>query len=160
MTYVVRRAMVGIIGGGQLGRMMMIAGHSLGLDFFVQADAADGMILARGGQSNGYALYLVEGKPTFTYTTPDGRRTFAAKKPIEGKRAAVAVRLTTAKRVIITVDGMQVAEGRVPQWIGGDPNDDMQIGDDLRSPVLETKVPALRGTIERVRIFSGEAPQE
>ena len=124
------------------------------------ADAADGMILARGGQSNGYALYLVEGKPTFTYTTPDGRRTFAAKKPIEGKRATVAVRLTTAKRVVIMVDGKQVAEGRLPQWIGSDPNDDMQIGDDLRSSVLETKVPALRGTIEWVRIFSGEAPQE
>ncbi len=124
------------------------------------ADAADGMILARGGQSNGYALYLVEGKPTFTYTTPDGRRTFAAKKPIEGKRATVAVRLTSAKRVVITVDGKQVADGRLPQWIGSDPNDDMQIGDELRSPVLETKVPALRGTIERVRIFSGEAPQE
>ena len=124
------------------------------------ADAADGMVLARGGQSNGYALYLVEGKPTFTYTTPDGRRTFAAKRPIEGNRATVAVRLTAAKRVVISVDGKQAAEGRLPQWIASDPNDDMQIGDDLRSPVLETKVPALRGTIERVRIFSGEAPQE
>ncbi|MBA4015625.1 MAG: hypothetical protein C0483_00405 [Pirellula sp.] len=124
------------------------------------ADAADAMVLARGGQSNGYALYLVAGKPTFTYTTPAGRKTFAAKKPIEGKRATVAVRLTEAKRVVISVDGKQAAEGRLPQWIGGDPNDDMQIGDDLRSPVLETKVPAFRGTIERVRIFNGEAPQE
>lgn len=124
------------------------------------ADAADGMILARGGQSNGYALYLVEGRPTFTYTTPDGRRTFAAKKPMEGKRATVAVRLTGAKRVEISVDGKQVAEGRLPQWIASDPNDEMQIGDDLRSSVLETKVPAFRGTIERVRIFSGEAPRE
>ena len=123
------------------------------------ADAADGMILARGGQTNGYALYLVEGRPTFTYTTPDGRRTFAAKKPTEGKHATVAVRLTGAKRVEMTVDGKQVAEGRLPQWIASDPNDEMQIGDDLRSPVLETKVPAFRGTIERVRIFSGEAPR-
>lgn len=124
------------------------------------ADAADGMIVARGGQTNGYALYLVAGRPTFTYTTPDGRRTFAAKKPIDGERATVAVRLTGAKRVEISVDGKQVAEGRLPQWITADPNDEMQIGDDLRSPVLETKVPGFQGTIQRVRIFSGEAPRE
>jgi arylsulfatase A-like enzyme len=124
------------------------------------ADAADGMILARGGQTNGYALYLVEGRPTFTYTTPEGRRTFAAKQATEGRRTTVVVRLSGAKHAEMTVDGQRVAEGRLSQWIAADPNDEMQIGDDLRSSVLETKVPAFRGTIERVRIFSGEAPSE
>jgi arylsulfatase A-like enzyme len=124
------------------------------------ADAADGMIMARGGQTNGYALYLVEGRPTFTYTTPDGRKTFTAKHATEGKRTTVAVRLFGAKRAEMTVDGQRVAEGRLSQWIAADPNDDMQIGDDLRSSVLDTKVPAFRGSIERVRIFSGEAPSE
>jgi concanavalin A-like lectin/glucanase superfamily protein len=125
-----------------------------------RAEAADAMILARGGQSNGYALYLVEGRPTFTYTTPDGRRTIAGNESLPGRRAVVTARVTATKRLQLWVDGQQVAQIRLDAFIANDPNDNMQIGADRGSPVLEAPVPAFRGVIERVRLFSGEAPAD
>jgi hypothetical protein len=126
----------------------------------IRSDAADGMILARGGQSNGYALYLVDGKPTFTCTTPAGRRTIAGKESIQGTKTVVTARLTAQKRMALFVDGKEIAQMQLNQLIARDPNDDMQIGTDLRSPVVEQKVPGFRGIIDRIRLFSGEAPAE
>jgi arylsulfatase A-like enzyme len=125
-----------------------------------RASAADGMVLARGGKSNGYALYLVDGKPTFTYTAPGSRKTIAGKESMLGKRVVVSARVTPANRLLLFVDGKEVARTRLERFIADDPHDDMQIGADLRSSVVDRQIPAFRGLIERVRLYSGEAPVE
>jgi hypothetical protein len=122
-----------------------------------RADAPDGVVLARGGKTTGYALYLEDGKPTFTYVT-DARRTIAGKKSVEGRKVTVAVRVEE-KHLRLLVDGKEVGNARLPEFISRDPNDAMQIGADRNSPVLEKSLPQFRGVIERLRIYSGVLPQ-
>ncbi|HEX4147539.1 MAG TPA: sulfatase-like hydrolase/transferase [Pirellulales bacterium] len=123
-----------------------------------QSDADDGMVLARGGKTSGYALYLKGGKPTFTYTTEDGRKTIAGKQSVEDKKVVVTATVTPGLRLKLLVDDKEIAEARLKQPIKRDPRDVMQIGADLGSPVLADKIPGFQGVIERVRLFSGEAP--
>jgi arylsulfatase A-like enzyme len=122
-----------------------------------RADAPDGIVLARGGKSSGYALYLVEGKPTFTYLG-DARKTIAGKKSIEGRKVVVTARVTDGQMELL-VDGKEVAQTKLRKFLERDPNDVMQIGADRNSPVLDEPVPAFRGVIERVRIYSGTMQQ-
>ena len=58
----------------------------------------------------------------------------------------------------VLVDGQPVAEGRLGAPVRT-PNDAMEVGADLGSPVLgESRGPGFVGRIESVRIYSGVAP--
>ena len=48
----------------------------------------------------------------------------------------------------------------LPGLIGHNPNDAMQIGADLGSPVVEPAKPKFTGWIEQVRLYSGEHKPE
>jgi hypothetical protein len=57
------------------------------------------------------------------------------------------------------VDGQRVAEAPLRAALSEQPNDGLQIGDDLRSHVITTdKPPGFTGRIESVRLYSGMAP--
>jgi hypothetical protein len=58
----------------------------------------------------------------------------------------------------ISVNGERVAEGRLKSPVTKDPNDGLQIGDDLGSRVVADKRPGFSGLIESVRLYSGIAP--
>lgn len=123
------------------------------------SDAPDGVILAHGGKSNGYALYLAGGRPTFTYKAQGTGRSVAGKREqIAGRRMVLRACVTANLSLQLWVDGDKVATADLPARIADEPHDILSIGADLGSPVLEKSPPAFRGTIERVRIFSGQAP--
>ena len=57
----------------------------------------------------------------------------------------------------LRLNGQLVATATLPELIAKDPNDSMQIGADLGSPVVEPAPPKFAGWIESVRIFGGES---
>lgn len=120
--------------------------------------AEDGVALARGGRSGGYALGLRGGAAVFAVSGVGGRVV------LEGPRVAGAwARLTGvigADRVArLYVDGALAASAPFARFLKGDPGESMQLGLDLGSRVLPGATP-LRGHLARARLWSGEAPQD
>jgi arylsulfatase A-like enzyme len=116
--------------------------------------AGDGVILARGGASLGYILFVENGKPGF------GLRSTRSLVIADGTEPCVGVWTHLAgvladRKVSLFVNGKRVGVIPAFRMIGSDPNDSMQIGRDAGSPVDETLSPvAFKGLIESVRIHS------
>lgn len=116
---------------------------------------ADGVVVARGGQSLGYLLAVTEGKPTFMYRTSSGMKTVIAPVSIIGEWATVTARVTADKQLLLELNGKPAGQTSLSEFITRNPNDGLQIGADLRSFVLEKEQPQFKGIIENVRIYSG-----
>jgi hypothetical protein len=124
-----------------------------------KAEKGDGVVLARGGATNGYCLHLQEGRPVFTVTSAGKATRVEAKQSVAGEWVEVTARITAGKELVLTVNGKEAARGKLNAFIRRDPNDAMQIGADLGSRVVEGKeLPQFVGLIESVRLYSGEAP--
>jgi arylsulfatase A-like enzyme len=114
----------------------------------------DGVILARGGKSQGYALWLKQGHPNFTVVVDGEAVTIQAKEAVTDWATVVGT-ITSHRKATLQVDGRVVAEAALTGLIPRNPSDAMQIGVDLGSPVVEPAPPKFSGWIERVRLFSG-----
>ncbi|MCU0913502.1 MAG: sulfatase-like hydrolase/transferase [Planctomycetes bacterium] len=120
-----------------------------------QPEKPDGVLLARGGRSHGYALGLKEGRPVFTVVTGGKATTVESKEAVTDWSTAVGT-ITAERKATLRVEGRLVAEALLPSFLEQNPNEDMQIGADLGSPVVEPAGPKFSGWIEQVRIFRGE----
>ncbi len=134
-------------------RSLSPAGSAWSVEAVVTSETPNGMIVARGGKTAGYALWLKDGRPVFSVTLANRVFSAEAREAVEG-RVTLAGSLTDG-RMTVAVNGRTVGERRVPGLIGRDPNDGMQIGADRGSPVVDPPPPAFLGTIERVRVFCG-----
>lgn len=124
-----------------------------------KAERPDGAIVARGGKTNGYLLHVAQGRPAWTVTSANRAQTIAGAETILGRWVTARASITTDRRLVLSLDGQQVAAGPLAAFIQNDPHDSMQIGADTRSQVLDPQeCPRFTGLIESVRIFSGEAP--
>lgn len=122
----------------------------------VRADSSDGIILARGGRSEGYCLFVKAGLPSFAVTARNRTTTIAGTAPVTGKWVQLVARIHSDKTVSLTVDDQVVARGQLPGFIAADPNDGMQIGTDQRTTVVSGNLPNFSGLIESVQLYSGE----
>lgn len=124
-------------------------------DVTLKAECQDGIILARGGQSLGYALWLKDGRLMLTMNTGDRVVTAKAKKAVQGW-VTVRCLLTKDKKVSLLVNDQLASQVAVGDFFEKDPNDSLQIGTDTGSPVLAVQVPAFKGLIESVKFYAGE----
>lgn len=123
----------------------------------VKAEAPNGVILARGGASQGYALFLDQGLPSLTVTVGNSATTVSGRESILGAWTTLAGVITQAQDLRLYVNGKLAGSAKLPGFIAKDPNDGMQIGADTGSPVVEYKHPGkFVGLIESVRLYSGE----
>jgi len=121
----------------------------------LKSEKPDGVILARGGRSQGYALWLKQGRPIFTVVVDGEAVTIGAKEAVTDWATVVGT-ITSDRKATLQVDGRVVAEAALSGLIQRNPSDMMQIGADLGSPVVEPAPPKFAGWIERVRLFSSE----
>jgi len=125
------------------------------VEVVAKPEKPDGILLARGGKSQGYALWLKEGRPAFTVVVANKPVTVEAREQWSDWTTLTGV-ITADHQVQLRVNGQLAATAPLPELIAKDPNDGMQIGADLGSPVLEPAPPKFAGWIESVRISSGE----
>ncbi len=116
----------------------------------------EGVLLARGGKSLGYALWLKGGCPRFTVNAGPKPVTVASERPV-ADWVTVAGVISRDRKAQLYVDGKLMGAAKLGEFIERDPNDAMQVGADLGSPVVEPVPPKFTGLIEAVRISSGEA---
>jgi arylsulfatase len=122
-----------------------------------------GALLAQGGQFGGYAFYLIDGRPAFSYNVAPDVYTVRSTERVSPGRHVLTLEFQYDGGVgaggwaIINIDGAQVARDRIGRTIGGfgiSYNEGLDIGADLITPVSEDyKVPAkFDGTIYKVTV--------
>jgi outer membrane protein assembly factor BamB len=130
------------------------AGKPITVEAWVKAEKNNGVILAHGGSSHGYVLYLQGGRPRFAVRINGEQTSVEAKTKVVGRWVHIAGVLTTEKKLQIFVDGKLVASNRVPGLIAQDPQEAMEIGEDNSSNVGEySGTFAFNGLIDEVRLY-------
>ncbi len=136
---------------------------------------AEGVLMTQGGRFNGLGLYLLQGKPVFSYNLVGvDRTTLAAKDALTPGKHTIALDfkydgggIGKGGLLTLTVDGKEVADGKlartIPFRVSADETFD--IGEDTGTPVSEDyRVPfKFDGTLNKIVINLGEAklnPQE
>ena len=119
-----------------------------------KAEKTNGILLAHGGASIGYCLYLKDGKPVFTiHTHADATKTVMAAVSLPEGWNTVGIKITPNHRLALLVNGQEAATANLAQFINTEPNDVLDIGADKGSPVVgkADEVPFV-GLMEAVKI--------
>jgi arylsulfatase A-like enzyme len=124
------------------------------VEVFAKADAPNGVLLARGGKFQGYALAVEQGRPIFSIRA-EGKLTRAeGSGEITGRWTHLAGVLSADGELRLYVDGKLAARETAPQTITAPPNEPAQIGADEGTAVAGSQ-PRFTGFIARVRLFNG-----
>lgn len=120
----------------------------------VTSASGKGVILAQGGGSQGYALYLQRGRPHFVIRNDQGATVIRGKGAITGRPSRVAAVLTAEKDMKLFVNGRQVAAGKAPDFVQANPAEALQVGVDDGSCVGNYAGPfGFKGLIDDVKVY-------
>jgi len=152
-------------GGSQisiaLSESLNPANKPLAVEAWVKAESRDGVILARGGPAQGYALLIRGGKPRFALRADEKLSSVSAQENVLGKWVHLAGVLTADKKLQIYVNGKLSASADAPRFITSDPKLAMQIGADGGYAVGDYRSPfGLAGIIDEVKVFHGALSAE
>jgi arylsulfatase len=133
----------------------------------VPQGGADGVILCQGGRFGGWALYLKDGKPTYTYnwvglqkyTVASTQALPAGKVTLRYEFAYDGGKPGSGGMGAIFVNGKKVAEARIEHTNAAmfSADDAADVGVDEGTPVADYSHNRFTGTIEKVTISVSEA---
>ncbi|MBL8823788.1 MAG: arylsulfatase [Planctomycetia bacterium] len=140
--------------------------HTITADVVVPEKGVEGVILAFGGQSAGFSLYVdKEGKLIYHYNWfEDERTSVTSQEPLPKGKVTVVVRFDYQGKsgevgkggmVTLTVNGKEVGSGQIKQTVAGRFGiDTFGVGEDSGSPIVDTYKPPYKftGKIEKVTI--------
>ncbi len=145
--------------------------YTITADVEVPQGGGDGMLVTLGGRFGGYGLYLLKGKPVFTYNLValerfrwEGPEALApGKHTIEFDFKYDGPGFGKGGSGVLSVDGKQVASKTIPHTIPFlmSIDETFDVGIDLRTPVDDNdyQVPfAFNGTIKKLTINLKPAP--
>ncbi|MCA9129938.1 MAG: PQQ-binding-like beta-propeller repeat protein [Planctomycetales bacterium] len=137
------------------------SGKPITVEAWVTTTKPNGVILARGGPTDGFALVLKQGKPTFMVRSDSELSEISGPNRIVGGWHHVVGVLTSEKQMRLYVDGQRVAEGEAKALIGKDPAQPMEIGSDVGTAVGDYQSPhTLTGIVDEVRLYFAEYSDE
>ena len=135
----------------------------------VPEGGADGVLVAEGGMSSGYSLYVKDGRPSYTYNYFRRKvTTIAAKEKLPVGRSVIELRfvydgggLGKGANITLMVNGKQAAQGRLEQTVprAYSYEECFDVGEDSATAVGPYEAPfTFTGTIERVELRSEAGP--
>ena len=143
--------------------------HTLRAYVDIPAAGADGVLVAQGGASSGYTLYIQNGRPTYLYNY--FRReitTVAAPDALPPGRTTIVMHFEYAgggtgksAKVTLTVNGKLAAEATLPHTIPVSYayDETFDVGEDSASAVGPYKAPfPFTGVLERVEVEAQRNP--
>ena len=132
-------------------------GKALAIEAWVKADKGDGVIVARGGPQDGFAITIEKGRPRFHVRADAKLVTIGSRERIVGKWRHVAGVLSEDKTMKLYLDGRLVAKGEAPALLEKDPVQGLDIGADNLTAVGNYASPFnFTGLIDETRLHFGE----
>jgi len=130
------------------------AGKPLTAEAWIKAERRSGVVLARGGGVQGYALYLRGGRPRFTVRIDGKAFTVEGKERVNGRWVHLAGVLTREGKMFLYVDGKEAAAGKASGLLTQDPAEILNIAADEGSCVGDYTSPSpFKGLIDEVKIY-------
>jgi spore germination protein YaaH len=111
-----------------------IAGRAFTITATFDAKAPQGVIVAQGGTSRGYTLFLQDGKLTFLVRTADQTTSVATREPVTGAHTAVAT-FDKSGALSLTLDSQPALSAKAPGLIEVTPVDGLDVGSDTGGTV-------------------------
>lgn len=136
------------------------AGKPLTVEAWITSTKPQGVIIARGGPSEGFALSLQGGRPQFHIRGNSNLTTISADKRVVGGWHHIAGVLHDDKTMKLYVDGKLAAEGEAKSLIATDPAQALEIGTDAQTSVGNYRVTQFTGIIDEVRLYFQAATDE
>lgn len=138
----------------QNSRSLDPTGQPVLIEAWVRAERPNGVIVARGGPAEGFALAIKNGRPQFHLRADSKLVTLEAKDSIVGRWSHVVGRLAEDRSMTLFVNGQPVASGKTEKLITSDPKQTMEIGADDKGGVGDYRSPyAFTGLIDEVRLY-------
>ncbi|MFK8114674.1 MAG: PQQ-binding-like beta-propeller repeat protein [Rubripirellula sp.] len=128
-------------------------GKPLTVEAWFTSTKPGGVIVARGGPAEGFALTLQTGRPAFHVRAKSKLATVTANQRVVGGWHHIVGVLNENKEMQLYIDGELAGEGKSDSLIGSDPAQPMEIGIDAQSAVGEYRVSQLTGVIDEVRLY-------
>lgn len=100
----------------------------------IESDSPNGVIIAHGGDRNGYAVYLKDGCLCFA-TTSKWKRTEVTSETLTDGSHQFEVHWSRTGEMQLKVDGKLAGKSKSPSVLAAEPGDSIQIGCDLTKPV-------------------------
>jgi len=130
------------------------AGKPITIEAWVTATKPNGVIAARGGPAEGFALILEEGRPAFLVRSENKLTSVKGPRRVVGGWHHIVGVLTQDKQMRLFVDGERVAEEVATGLLTKDPAQGLEIGADAGSAVGEYETPhSFAGIIDEVRLY-------
>ncbi len=123
------------------------------VEVLAKASSPDGVLVARGGKIQGYALSIEQGLPVFSVRSGGRLTRVTGPEAVTDRWARLTGVITENGELRLYVDGRAVATA-VGSLITAPPNEPMQIAADDGTAVGTAK-PRFTGEIARVRLFDG-----
>jgi len=123
---------------------------------WVRPSKPDGTILGHGGASWGYMLHVAGGKAAFSTRVADKLTTIVAPDKLPDGWVHVAGQLAEKGRMTLYVNGQAVATGKAPGLLAQDPFDNLQVGADSGSSILDKGDNYYAGLIGDLKVIYGK----
>lgn len=129
-------------------------GKPITVEAWVKADAPNGVVVAHGGPTHGYALVVNGGKPAFLFRRSEEFTRVASAERVVGRWVHLVGVLSEDHNISLYVDGQLTGTADVAGLIPSDPAQGLQVGGDDGSAVGNYNSPySLTGTIDEVRVY-------
>ena len=132
----------------------------LAVSAWVKAEKPDGVIVARGGPSQGFALTLRKGKPQFAVRTGGELSAVTAEGKVGNKWVHLTGVLTADKQLQIYVNGELAAKAKGTDFITSDPAQGLEVGADDQGSVGNYRTPFAEVCVECADFVVGQRAEE
>ena len=138
------------------GQAPHVARRPLAVAAWVRPEKPDGVLLAHGGDRQGYSLHLQRGRLALSVAVDWKRTTLVAPDKLPAGWTHVAGQLLKGGKLVLFVNGKQVAAGKARGLLASNPGDTLQIGADSVKPVGDYEAPnPFAGLIGEIRLVVG-----
>ena len=142
-------------------RAPLIARRALEISAAIEPAGSEGVVVSQGGTAQGYAIYLIHGKPAFAVRASGELTTIMAKDPLGNGHFLVQASLHEDGALALLVDGKQVAQGKAAGLIPQQPRAGLFVGTGGRGAVGDYVAPdPFQGKVSNVRIKATAVPEE
>jgi hypothetical protein len=130
-----------------------IIGRSITIRAKIIQPASDGVIIAQGGASVGYSLYLQDDRLCFATRHDSEMTVISSAEKIGDAYKSLSAKLSKDGTVTLIADEKEVASGHVPGLLRATPNDGLQVGEDKGGAVGDYSAPfSFKGEIGEIEV--------